>query len=98
MAFVITTEVRTDWLLGLRNLRRNLDQATKGAEGYFLKSSLKNELELQKYAFFILFCVFKVPISCKSGKKKKMLLHLIPFLSVSHCVGLQVLPFHRVNL
>lgn len=71
MAFVITTEVRTDWLLGLRNLQRNLDQATKGAEGYFLKSSLKNELELQKYTFFILFCVFKVPISCKSGKKKK---------------------------
>lgn len=96
MAFVITTEVRTDWLLGLRNLRRNLDQTTKGAEGYFLKS-LKNELELQKYTFFIFFCVFKVPISCKSGKKK-MLLHLIPFLSVSHCVGLQVLPFHKVNL
>lgn len=98
MAFVITTEVRTDWLLGLRNLRRNLDQATKGAEGYFLKSSLKNELELQKYTFLYSFVFLKFLLAASLVKKKKMLLHLIPFLSVSHCVGLQVLPFHRVNL
>lgn len=98
MAFVITTEVRTDWLLGLRNLRKNLDQATEGAEGYFLKSSLKNELELQKYTFLYSFVFLKFLLVASLVKKKKKLLHLIPFLSVIHCVGLQVLPFHRVNL
>lgn len=71
MAFVITTEVRTDWLLGLRNLRRNLDQATKGAEGYFLKSSLKNELELQKYTFLYSFVFLKFLLAASLVKKKK---------------------------
>lgn len=84
MAFVITTEVRTDWLLGLRNLRKNLDQATEGAEGYFLKSSLKNELELQKYTFLYSFVFLKfllVASLVKKKKKKAITSHSFP---VSH--------------
>lgn len=94
MAFVITTEVRTDWLLGLRNLWRNLDQATEGAEGYFLKSSLKNELELQKYTFLYSFVFLKFLLVASLVKKKKKS-YYISFLSCQSftALGFKYFPF-----